>query len=252
MIVSYDKKFIFVGIPFSACSAISKELLERYGCETLLHKHASMPALLKVRPDIEVKNYEIIAVARDPIEMSLTLYHWLKDNRNEHFTKSENFVENGGTVTRRYRNLYSAIQEKSMTFEEYLDYCFRFVPFDGLLSENSKFITKIIRYEKLQDDFKSCFGALGLNIDRDLPGYNLTENKGSEYHIDQKILIKYFGPYLLYNAQSCQHVESYRMLDENAVSSFDLVKFNFFRRLKSYYRLKLDQKFMSRDVSHID
>lgn len=248
MIINHDKKFIFVGLPFSACSAISKELLEHYGCQTLLHKHASIPALLVARPDIKISNFEIIAVVRDPVETTLTLYHWLKDNRRLHFTKPENFVENGGTVTRRYRKLYSVIQKRNMTFEQYLEYCFKCVPYDGLLSENSRYITRVIRYEKLQDDFRSCFSALGLKVDRELPGYNETENKVERYNVDQQKLIRYFGPYLLYNADCYQDISNYK----SQCGLFNVLKFRVFRKLKSHYRLYFDLKLMSRDISHID
>jgi len=252
MIVNYDKKFIFVGVPFSACSAISKELIEHYQCEALLHKHANIPALLLARPDINIKDFEIIAVIRDPVAASVTLYHWLKDNRNEHFTKAENFFENGGTVIRRHRMLYATIQKQNMTFQQYLDHCFRFVPYDGLLSENINFLTKTIRYDHLQDDFRTCFSALGLEIDRDLPAYNQTANKEDSFGVDEQRLAKYFGPYLLYNASACQHLESYQKFDRAAVSWFNVAKFYIFRKLKSYYRLRYDMSLVTKKISHID
>lgn len=252
MIVNFEKKFIFVGIPFSACSAISKELLEHYGCEVLLHKHASIPALLLARPDIKIVDFKIVAVVRDPMDASLTLYYWLKNNRNEHFTRSENFIEYGGTVTKRHRKLYSVIQKRNMNFEQYLDYCFTRVPYDSILSENRKFLTEIIRYEKLQEDFKSCFSRLGLKIDRDLPSYNLTENKIGNHSIDQKKILKYFGPFLIYNANSYRLANQYKKININQVGKFNFFKFCFFRILKSYHRLRLDMSLIGRDISHID
>ena len=252
MIVNYEKKFIFVGLPFSACSAISKELLEQYQCETLLHKHANIPALLLSRPDIDIKKFEIVAVVRDPLETSLTLYHWLKDNRYEHFTKAENFLENGGTVTRHHRHLHALIQKRDMNFQEYLDHCFRFIPYDSLLSENIKFLTRTIRYDHLQDDFKVCFRALGLEINRDLPVYNQTTDKEEIINIDQRRLTKYFGPYLLHNAAVCQHLDSYKKLDLSAVGKINSGLFFIFRKLKSYYRLRYDMKLSIQNISHID
>lgn len=252
MIVNYDKKFIFVGLPFSACSAISKELLEQYQCETLLHKHANIPALLLSRPDINIKNFDVVAVVRDPVETSLTLYHWLKNNRYEHFTKAENFFENGGTVTRHHRKLYALIQKRDMTFQQYLDHCFRFIPYDSLLSENIHFLTKIIRYDHLQDDFRSCFRALGLEINRDLPIYNQTAEKENVISIDEKRLTKYFGPYLLHNAAVCQHLDSYNRLDFSEISKVNSGLFFVLRKLKSYYRLRYDMRLSIKNISHID
>jgi len=191
-------------------------------------------------------------VVRDPVVTSLTLYHWLKDNRSEHFTKPENFFENGGTVTRHHRKLYAVIQRQNMTFQQYLDHCFRFVPYDGLLSENIKFLTKTIRYDHLQEDFRTCFSALGLKIDRELPVYNQTANKADIFDIDEPRLARYFGPYLLYNESVCQHLQSYQKLDRTAVSGFNVAKFYIFRKLKSYYRLRYDMSLVTKNISHID
>ena len=40
MIISHKHKFLFIGLPFSASSAISKELHLQYEGESLLRKHS--------------------------------------------------------------------------------------------------------------------------------------------------------------------------------------------------------------------
>ena len=41
MVIDHRYKFIFVELPLTATSAISKEIREQYGCEPFLNKHAT-------------------------------------------------------------------------------------------------------------------------------------------------------------------------------------------------------------------
>ena len=40
MIISHKYKFVFIGLPFSASSAITKDLYDKYEGEVFLRKHA--------------------------------------------------------------------------------------------------------------------------------------------------------------------------------------------------------------------
>jgi len=251
MLINYKHKFIFVGLPFSACSAISKELIERYGCEQILHKHASIPALKKLRPEIRVEEYEIVVVVRDPVEMCQTTYSWLKENRYDHFTDPEKRIENGGTVTRRHRELFKKIRDNKLTFEDYINYSYSVIPYDSLLSENSKYVTKVIRFENLQDEFKTVFKSLGLKIDRDIPAYNLTKNKNS-FTAGEDLLGKVFSPFLMYNKKCYQESECFKKINSISAPISQRLIFRALRIIRRYHRLLLDKKLLGRKVSHID
>jgi len=46
VIISEKWKYIFVGLPYSASSAISKELIEKYDGKPLLGKHSNITDLV--------------------------------------------------------------------------------------------------------------------------------------------------------------------------------------------------------------
>lgn len=236
MIINREKKFIFIGLPFSASSAISKELLEQYNCEALLHKNANIPVLLKCCPDIKIDEYEVVAVIRDPVETAFTLYNKLKNNANETYSNPMKFIENGGHVTKKARRTYQKIQSKNLSFDEYLDNVFGVIPFDGLLSENCKYITKTIHFDDLQGDFKACFESLGVNVVRELPSYNKTKNKLNKHDLTDRQVDKYFGAFINHNSVFFPKYKS------THVSVFDNLRFQVFRKLKSYNRLRIDMK----------
>src|SRR5690606_6027249 len=158
------------------------------------------------------------------LDACLTLYHWLKQNRNYFYTDPKNFLENGGTVPKRPRRIYQAIHSQNLSFEEYLDFVYKIIPYDALLSENSKYITHIIRFEKIQDDFKACFEGLGLKIDRELPVYNKTDNKTTGVRVDSVRLTKIFGPYLNYNHRLYKDSECIVQYNLGDLRVLDIIK----------------------------
>ena len=55
MIISHKYKFLFIGLPFSASSAITKELNKEYEGKPLLRKHSLHHDFLKVATKEEKK-----------------------------------------------------------------------------------------------------------------------------------------------------------------------------------------------------
>ncbi|MBK6730623.1 MAG: hypothetical protein IPG60_06515 [Bacteroidetes bacterium] len=41
MVIDHRYKFVFIELPLTATSAISKEIREQYGCEPIMNKHAT-------------------------------------------------------------------------------------------------------------------------------------------------------------------------------------------------------------------
>ena len=65
MIISHKNKYIFIGLPMTGSSAISKELIEYYGGESIYMKHTNIPYLIK-KTNINIKDYYVFGVYRDP------------------------------------------------------------------------------------------------------------------------------------------------------------------------------------------
>ena len=104
MIISHKYKFLFIGLPFSASSAISKELHLQYEGEPFLRKHSLYHEFKKIATKEEQK-YFVFAVLRNPMEIAVTVYEKMKANAKGNFTNPELFTENGGHITKAQRGI---------------------------------------------------------------------------------------------------------------------------------------------------
>ena len=73
MIISHKYKFLFIGLPFSASSAITKDLHAKYEGEPYLRKHSLYHEFIKIATKKE-KDYFVFAVLRNPMEIVITTY----------------------------------------------------------------------------------------------------------------------------------------------------------------------------------
>ncbi len=232
MIINHDKKYIFVGLPFSASSAISKELLERYDGEFILNKHANIPSFVRQMPKIDIAQYCIFAVVRDPVDIAWTKYNKILSNAYGAHTNPDHFIENGGWVTKRARRIYKKVTEDNLSFEEYLCYIHRLYPFDNDLSINAKYLDRIIRFEHLLDDFRDILLYLGIKPVRDLPIYNKTEKIVQNKELSDGAIRKIFGAHYRYNKKF--YSRHYK------INVFEKVYFSALQSLRFIKRLRFD------------
>ena len=94
MIISHKHKFLFIGLPFSASSAISRDLYLNYEGSPLLRKHSLYHDFMSVATKEEME-YFVFAVLRNPMEIAITVYEKMKANSKGNFTNPKFF-------TRRY------------------------------------------------------------------------------------------------------------------------------------------------------
>jgi len=66
VIISHKYKYVFIGLPLAASTAISKELCEKYDGKPILSKHSIYQDFLKIATK-EEKGYKVIACARNPL-----------------------------------------------------------------------------------------------------------------------------------------------------------------------------------------
>ena len=91
MIISHKYRFLFIGLPFSASSAITKELYKEYEGKPILRKHSLYQEFLKIANDKE-KKYFVFAVLRNPLEIAVTVYEKMKSNAKGNFTNPTLFT----------------------------------------------------------------------------------------------------------------------------------------------------------------
>lgn len=199
MIIDKNNKYLFVGLYFSGSSAISKELITEYRGTPIFSKHTSIPYLLKKKGKDYIDGYSVLAVIRDPIDMTFSRYNKLKTNHNQIYTSESSYKKNGGWLSESDKVLFDLVYNKGISFEEYLKIKFSKKMFNHDLSYNSKYISHVIHFENLNSDFKSVIKSIGLEPKRDLPIFNKTQKAVNEYELSDKVKRRVFASYYWYN-----------------------------------------------------
>ena len=199
MIISHKYKFLFVGLPFSASSAISKELNLQYEGKPFLRKHSLYHEFLKKASNKE-KEYFVFAVLRHPMAIVVTIYEKMRKNSNGNFTNNKLFKENGGHITKLQREKFKFINNEKASFQEYfLKYYNK--PYDNLASLTTDYCNYIIRYENIEKEYVLALESFGIKNPRPLPVANKTSGKKQnieEYYTEEikQRAIYVFGPFI--------------------------------------------------------
>ena len=199
MIISHKYKFLFIGLPFSASSAISKELHLEYDGEPYLRKHSLYHEFENVATKAELE-YFVFAVLRNPMEIAVTVYEKIKANAKGNFTNPELFSENGGHISKQQRQRFNYIKENNSSFQQYFKK-FHQKPYDNLSSLTIDNCDFVIKYETIAEDYLLALKKLGVRNPKQLPVTNKTAGKNNDllgyYTSDIKeISIAVFGPFL--------------------------------------------------------
>lgn len=208
MIISHKHKYIFIGLPFSGSSAISKELIEEYEGESVYGKHTNIQSVLNDK-EIDISKYFVFAVYRDPVDICITTYSKYLNNAKEVYTDKKYIQENGGHVSKKAVKCYNYLKSNKINFEGYLKYKHKgFIPYDFVFSINEKHLNFQIDFEFLNDGFKLVLSKIGIESKRDLPTYNKTKNKLA---IDTGIEYSVFKPYYLRNDNVFKSLKSFKL-----------------------------------------
>lgn len=238
MIINKQHKFIFIGLSLRGSSAISKELLENYECESLFHKHSNIPLLKQEYPNINLNEYFIFAVYRDPVQIAFTSFNKLLTNPYGIFTDPKYFSEYGGFVDKKRRNTYHKYQKREITFEQHLLKVYKYHPYDDSLSINKNYINYLMDFENLSNEFENVLKIhFGIKPVRKLPIYNKTKKKNIDSKISDYTFSKIFEPYLVHNKILYHPLYQFR-----GVSRLKMLWFNLYSKYKQYQTVKYDQK----------
>lgn len=214
MIVNREYKYVFIGFPYSASSAISKELVENYGGERLMLKHSTMLSLKGIK---KYKDYKTIAVFRSPISVWKTQY--IKLMKSSIFDNEKYLRSNGGHINRRAFNLAQRMREEDWSFNQYVKHKSRSrLPYVSSFIVNYNKLDFIIRYHELQYDWQVVMKDLGHSSVSPLPLYNATANK---VQIDFDELPHFVMPFLHYT----RDLHEYRRFKFNGVFIVNYILF---------------------------
>lgn len=239
MVIDHRYKFIFVELPLTATSAISKEIREQYGCEPYLNKHATFDDFLR-KASPEEKKYTSIGSVRNPADQTVSMYFKYKNDLDERFStgrKRPGKWLRKSLAKNRDQERYNFIIKHNASFETYFLKFFT-LPYSNWSIIHHKKMDHIIRFENLVEDYKKVFTELGLPVTRDLPQANKTPEKKKDfwsyYETDKaKRRAKFvFGPFMRYWGYTFP--ESWNTIKEPASAQFLYSALNIPRKL--YWR----------------
>ena len=253
MIISHKYKFLFIGLPFSASSAISKELHLKYEGKSILRKHSLYYEFESLANNKE-RNYFTFAVLRNPMDIAITVYEKMRVNSKGNFTNPDFFSENGGHITKKHRKMFNYIQKNKATFQQYFTRFFK-SPYDSLASMTIDKCNYVIRYEEIKKDYINALKKAGVPNPRQLPIANKTVGKRKdflEYYTDdiREKAIFVFGPFL--QKYNYSFPESW---GKTRVSTLSVIQFRILAVLrKSYHKYvkKHPRKFSSKGTIYGD
>jgi hypothetical protein len=199
MIISHKYKYVFVGLPLAASTAISKELCEMYEGKPILSKHAIYQDFLKVASE-EEKKYKVLACSRNPLDISVSQYTKMMNNANGNYSNENLLRKNGGHFKQFEFNLAKRFWEINGTYDQFLNEFYK-VPFDNFLSVTVPYCNYVMRFDYLQQDFEKALLSCNIQPKRLLPVVNKTNKKVSYEAFfnenNKKKALSIFGPYML-------------------------------------------------------
>ena len=175
MVISHKHKYLFVELPRTGSTAISKELRRYYDGATFLRKHTTFLEFLKVASP-EEKKYFVFSTIRNPLDDIVSLYFKYKTDHDKKYTDPVELNRRGPLV--RYVDLlrFNSIQKNSLDFAVYFKR-FHKIPYGNWSILSHKNFDFILHFENLQNDFARVLELLDIEAQRPLPVVNKTGEK---------------------------------------------------------------------------
>jgi hypothetical protein len=197
LVISHKFKYVFVELPRTGSTAISKELQEYYDGHRILKKHSRYSEFL-AQASKEERNYFVFSGIRNPMDRTLSFYFKLKHDHKNRFSSMRSKKEYLKEIY--FRRLYDLVQDPKVTFQDYFLKRFN-LPYDDWSSLDHHRMNAILRFEDMSADFDAALRKIGIDPVRQLPKGNATkgrEEAGFESHFEpvKEHAIKIFGPFM--------------------------------------------------------
>ena len=179
MVISHDHRYLFVELPQTGSTAISRELRQHYGGQEILHKHATYGEFLKVA-DRDKRTYFVFSGIRNPLDNAVSSYFKCKtDHHGTYSSVSDRPAFSRFFFRNRSKGL-EFIQKNNADFSTYFLRFYRY-PYDNWSAISHRKFDFIIRFERIRQDFSRVLEMVGLEQARPLPIMHTTAEKHSEF-----------------------------------------------------------------------
>lgn len=187
MVISDRYHYVFVELPHTGSTAVSRELRENYSGESILFKHARYSDFIRSCSKNREQYFTFSAI-RNPLDEAVTRYVKIKTQQASMPT------------TRRQQVTRQFVLDNDADFATYYRYRYR-LPYNNWSSLAHRDMNHVMRFEYLQDDFREVLQRLNVDQVRSLPVVNKTDGKQAgfaEYYSPDVIehAKQIFGPFM--------------------------------------------------------
>ena len=199
MIISHKYKYLFVELPRTGSTAISRELRQYYDGSPILHKHATYNDFLKSASP-EEKKYFVFAGIRNPLDDAVSLYFKLETGHHKIWIDSSKKKQKRRLVDHVRFNMFRFIKDNRADFPTYFRKYYK-ISYNNWSDLSHQDFDFLIRFENLQSDFADALRLIGIEPVRPLPVVNKTDKPGGDYlsYYTPDIIPRakrVFGPYM--------------------------------------------------------
>lgn len=197
MIISHLHRYLFVELPRTGSSAVSKELILNYDAENILRKHATYRDFLKQASKDE-KEYYVFSSIRNPMDKILSLYFkYTTDHRR--YDDPETYRRDNALIAWLLMSQYRFVNRNNASFADFFRRFYR-LPYDDWSSLDHEKMDFVLRFENLSEDFETVLRRIGITPVRPLPVINKTASRSKDFwnYYDPEIRGRaewVFGPY---------------------------------------------------------
>jgi hypothetical protein len=189
MVISHKHEYLFVELPRTGSTTISKELCTHYAGGKILSKHATYKDFNKIASK-EEKAYFLFSCIRNPLDDAVSLYFKYKTDHRKRFSQQKL-----SSRAFRYVSLkrFKFVQHAGADFSSYFIRYYR-IPYNNWSSLSHKKFDYVIPFEDLQAGFSEVLNLIGLEQKQPLPIRNLTRGK-------EKHFASYYTPEIIPRAK---------------------------------------------------
>jgi hypothetical protein len=199
MIISRKHRYLFVELPRTGSTAISRELREYYDGTPILQKHATYNDFLNIASP-EEKKYFVFAGIRNPLGDAVSLYFKLESGHHRIWTDPAKVKRSRRLADYVRSRMFRYVNETKADFPTYFKKFYK-VPYNTWSDLSHRQFDFIIRFENLQEDFADALRLIGIEPKRPLPIANKTNKPEKDYlsyYTPDIIPVakRVFGPYM--------------------------------------------------------
>lgn len=199
MVISHKHQYVFVELPRTGTTAISRELCQLYDGERILRKHATYNDFLKIASPEETR-YFVFTCIRNPLDDAVSHYFKLKTNHGDRYTRAIKPGARKRLAERLDLILFKYINKKDAGFADFFKKAY-ILPYNNWVSMNRDQYNYVMRFENLPEDFARVIQLIGLELKRPLPPRNVTSSRDrnfASYYTEDLIprARRVFGPFM--------------------------------------------------------